>query len=95
LISRGTIEGGSADAFSGEAISADTLSGDARAGSEGRPSDLSIERITSKRVVGSSRGTGCALASGIAAGLATGKPLSEVCRAAKRYVLGMLAPRAS
>ena len=57
-----------------------------------RPSELSIERIHSKRIVGSSRGTGCALASGIAAGLATGKSLGEACRAAKRYVLGMLAP---
>ena len=51
-----------------------------------------IERIASKRVVGSSRGTGCALASGIAAGLAAGRPLSEACRAAKHYVLGMLGP---
>ena len=57
-----------------------------------RASELSIERIHSKRIVGSSRGTGCALASGIAAGLATGKSLGEACRAAKRYVLGMLAP---
>ena len=55
-------------------------------------SGASIERIASKRVVGSSRGTGCALASGIAAELAAGKPLSEACRAAKHYVLGMLAP---
>jgi hydroxymethylpyrimidine/phosphomethylpyrimidine kinase len=55
-------------------------------------SGSSIERIASKRVVGSSRGTGCALASGIAAGLAAGNSLSEACRAAKRYVLGMLAP---
>lgn len=71
------------------------ISGDA-AGSlpaRGRgASELSIERIHSKRIVGSSRGTGCALASGIAAGLATGKSLGEACRAAKRYVLGMLAP---
>jgi hydroxymethylpyrimidine/phosphomethylpyrimidine kinase len=59
----------------------------------GRPArGLLIERIASKRVVGSSRGTGCALASAIAAGLAAGKPLSEACRAAKRYVLGMLTP---
>ena len=55
-------------------------------------SGASIERIASKRVVGSSRGTGCALASGIAAELAAGKPLSEACRAAKHYVLGMFAP---
>jgi hydroxymethylpyrimidine/phosphomethylpyrimidine kinase len=53
-------------------------------------SGASIERIASKRVVGSSRGTGCALASGIAAGLAAGRPLSEACRAAKHYVQGML-----
>jgi hydroxymethylpyrimidine/phosphomethylpyrimidine kinase len=50
----------------------------------------SIERIASKRVAGSSRGTGCALASGIAAGLAAGNPLDEACRAAKHYVQGML-----
>ena len=54
--------------------------------------ELSIERIHSKRVAGSSRGTGCALASGIAAGLAAGKPLSVACHAAKRYVQAMLAP---
>jgi hydroxymethylpyrimidine/phosphomethylpyrimidine kinase len=60
--------------------------------SRGPVGQPSIERITSKRVVGSSRGTGCALASGIAAGLAGGKPLDEACRDAKRYVLGMLAP---
>jgi hydroxymethylpyrimidine/phosphomethylpyrimidine kinase len=58
----------------------------------GLASEFAIERIASKRVVGSSRGTGCALASGIAAGLAAGRPLSEACRAAKHYVLGMLAP---
>jgi hydroxymethylpyrimidine/phosphomethylpyrimidine kinase len=63
-----------------------------RGAPDGRPNDLSIDRIASKRIVGSSRGTGCALASGIAAGLAAGKPLSEACRAAKPYVLGMLAP---
>ena len=55
-------------------------------------SGASIERIASKRVVGSSRGTGCALASGIAAGLAAGNPLGEACRAAKHYVVAMLAP---
>ncbi len=52
-----------------------------------------VERIVSKRVAGSSRGTGCALASAIAAGLASGKPLGEACRAAKHYVLGMLTHR--
>jgi hydroxymethylpyrimidine/phosphomethylpyrimidine kinase len=52
--------------------------------------DDTVERITSKRLAGSSRGTGCALASGIAAGLACAKPLAAACRNAKRYVLGML-----
>jgi hydroxymethylpyrimidine/phosphomethylpyrimidine kinase len=51
-----------------------------------------VERIASQRVAGASRGTGCALASAIAAGLAAGKPLNEACRAAKNYVLGMLTP---
>jgi hydroxymethylpyrimidine/phosphomethylpyrimidine kinase len=57
-----------------------------------RTSELSIERIHSKRIAGSSRGTGCALASGIAAGLAAGNTLTAACHAAKRYVVGMLAP---
>jgi len=52
-----------------------------------------VERITSKRVPTTSRGTGCALASGIAAALASGHPLLEACRRAKRYVLEtMLTP---
>jgi hydroxymethylpyrimidine/phosphomethylpyrimidine kinase len=51
-----------------------------------------VERIASRRIAGTSRGTGCALASAIAAGLAAGKPLNEACRAAKNYVLGMLTP---
>jgi hydroxymethylpyrimidine/phosphomethylpyrimidine kinase len=71
------------------------LSDDAVAGRPARghlATELSIERIHSKRIAGSSRGTGCALASGIAAGLAAGKPLGVACHAAKRYVLGMLAP---
>jgi hydroxymethylpyrimidine/phosphomethylpyrimidine kinase len=55
-------------------------------------SRTAIDRIASKRVAGSSRGTGCALASGISAGLAAGKALNEACRAAKHYVLAMLAP---
>lgn len=55
-------------------------------------SDRTIERLASRRALGSSRGTGCALASGIAAGLAAGKTLNEACRAAKNYVLGMLTP---
>jgi hydroxymethylpyrimidine/phosphomethylpyrimidine kinase len=63
------------------------------AAADGRPSDHSaVERLVAKRVEGASRGTGCALASAIAAGLAGGKPLNEACRAAKNYVLGMLTP---
>ncbi len=54
--------------------------------------DRAVERIASQRIAGASRGTGCALASAIAAGLAAGKPLNEACRAAKTYVLGMLTP---
>jgi len=54
---------------------------------------VSVQRITSSRVSGSSRGTGCALASGIAAGLASGLSLLEACRRAKSYVLdAMLTP---
>ncbi len=58
----------------------------------GAAGDRTLERIASQRVAGTSRGTGCALASAIAAGLAAGKPLNEACRAAKNYVLGMLTP---
>ena len=54
--------------------------------------DGTVQRIASQRVAGISRGTGCALASAIAAGLAAGRPLNEACRAAKNYVLGMLTP---
>ena len=49
-----------------------------------------IQRIRSKRVDGSSRGTGCALAAAIAASLAKGQPLAAACETAKTYVLGML-----
>lgn len=51
-----------------------------------------VQRIGSRRVSGSSRGTGCALASAIAASLAKGKSLAAACEAAKTYVLGMLEP---
>jgi len=55
--------------------------------------NIIVERITSRRVAATSRGTGCALASGIAAGLALGHSLLEACRRAKRYVLEtMLTP---
>jgi hydroxymethylpyrimidine/phosphomethylpyrimidine kinase len=49
-----------------------------------------VHRIASVRVGASSRGTGCALASAIAAGLASGASLLEACQQAKRYVLDML-----
>jgi hydroxymethylpyrimidine/phosphomethylpyrimidine kinase len=52
-----------------------------------------VERIASQRVAGTSRGTGCALASAIAAELAAGRPLNDACRVAKNYVLGMLTPK--
>jgi hydroxymethylpyrimidine/phosphomethylpyrimidine kinase len=55
-----------------------------------REGEATVDRISSQRLPGSSRGTGCALASAIAAGLALGKPLPEACRAAKNYVLKML-----
>jgi hydroxymethylpyrimidine/phosphomethylpyrimidine kinase len=55
--------------------------------------NIIVERITSKRVPTTSRGTGCALASGIAAALASGHSLLEACKRAKRYVLEtMLTP---
>jgi hydroxymethylpyrimidine/phosphomethylpyrimidine kinase len=64
------------------------------AGKSGRQvGNIIVERIASKRVPTTSRGTGCALASGIAAALASGHSLLEACRRAKRYVLeAMLTP---
>ncbi len=50
------------------------------------------ETIMSSRMPGSSRGTGCALASSIAAGLASGRSLLEACCEAKQYVMRMLTP---
>jgi hydroxymethylpyrimidine/phosphomethylpyrimidine kinase len=52
----------------------------------GRPA----ERIASRRIRASMRGTGCALASAIAAHLALGQPLPEACRRAKAYVVAQL-----
>ncbi|GAC1497282.1 MAG: bifunctional hydroxymethylpyrimidine kinase/phosphomethylpyrimidine kinase [Steroidobacteraceae bacterium] len=49
-----------------------------------------VQRIASVRLRSIHRGTGCALASAVAAGLASGTPLSDACRQAKRYVRGML-----
>jgi hydroxymethylpyrimidine/phosphomethylpyrimidine kinase len=63
-------------------------------GKSGNPvGHIVVEKITSKRVPGTSRGTGCALASAIAAGLTCGHSLAEACKRAKRYVLeAMLTP---
>lgn len=52
-----------------------------------------VDRLVAPRIAGSSRGTGCALASAIAAELASGRALREACVAAKGYVRGMLTPR--
>jgi hydroxymethylpyrimidine/phosphomethylpyrimidine kinase len=49
-----------------------------------------LQRMASARLRATSRGTGCALASAIAAGLASGIPLFEACQRAKRYVVQML-----
>lgn len=63
-------------------------------GKSGNPvGNIIVERITSQRMPTTSRGTGCALASGIAAALASGHSLGEACRRAKRYVVEtMLTP---
>lgn len=49
-----------------------------------------VQRIASPRVRGTSRGTGCALASAIAARLACSATLLDACQEAKRYVSQML-----
>ncbi|HEV2268173.1 MAG TPA: bifunctional hydroxymethylpyrimidine kinase/phosphomethylpyrimidine kinase [Steroidobacteraceae bacterium] len=51
--------------------------------------------LAAPRLDAHSRGTGCALASAIAAGLANGKSVEEACRSGKDYVLSMLAAKAS
>jgi hydroxymethylpyrimidine/phosphomethylpyrimidine kinase len=52
--------------------------------------NVPVQRIVSLRVQATRRGTGCALASAIAAGLASGRPLAEACERAKRYVVTIL-----
>lgn len=52
--------------------------------------DHGLRRIPSLRLHATKRGTGCALASAIAAGLASGMSLFDACRQAKRYVVEML-----
>lgn len=51
--------------------------------------------LSSPRLNARSRGTGCALASAIAAGLAQGASVPEACRGARDYVLGMLSGKTS
>ena len=48
--------------------------------------DHDLRRIASVRLDATSRGTGCALASAISAGLSQGMPLPEACERAKSYV---------
>ena len=45
-----------------------------------------LQRLVSARLQATSRGTGCALASAISAGLASGSSLFEACQQAKHYV---------
>jgi hydroxymethylpyrimidine/phosphomethylpyrimidine kinase len=55
----------------------------------GEPEWLSSPRLDARR-----RGTGCALASAIAASLAGGAALADACREGRRYVLSMLSGNA-
>ena len=57
--------------------------------SAGRDLGHEIVRLRGPRLPGSVRGTGCALASAIAAGVAHQLPLLDACREAKRYVTGL------
>ncbi|HEX6993374.1 MAG TPA: bifunctional hydroxymethylpyrimidine kinase/phosphomethylpyrimidine kinase [Gammaproteobacteria bacterium] len=52
---------------------------------------VDIERLSSPRVAVRMRGTGCMLASAIAAGLTLGMPLAEACRFGKRRIDSRLA----
>jgi hydroxymethylpyrimidine/phosphomethylpyrimidine kinase len=53
-----------------------------------------VLRFTAPRIPVQQRGTGCALASAIAAGLALGLPLESACRGAKGYLTQWLASAA-
>ena len=57
--------------------------------------DGTLQWLAAPRLGARRRGTGCALASAIAAGLAGGSSVEEACASAKRYVLSMLSQRAS
>ena len=50
----------------------------------------SVERLNAQRLDASARGTGCAMASAIAAGLASGLSLPAACVQAKQHVLDLL-----
>jgi hydroxymethylpyrimidine/phosphomethylpyrimidine kinase len=50
----------------------------------------SVQRLAAPRVAAARRGTGCALASAIAAGLAARLPLGAACQRAKEHVSGLL-----
>ncbi|HEY2035416.1 MAG TPA: bifunctional hydroxymethylpyrimidine kinase/phosphomethylpyrimidine kinase [Steroidobacteraceae bacterium] len=53
-----------------------------------------LQWLAAPRLDAGSRGTGCALASAIAAALASGAAIEDACRSGKRYVLSMLSARA-
>lgn len=57
--------------------------------------DEPLRRLTAPRVSAARRGTGCALASAIAARLAHGQTLLEACQSGKEYVRGSLLAAAS
>jgi hydroxymethylpyrimidine/phosphomethylpyrimidine kinase len=52
-----------------------------------------LERLSAPRIAGTLRGSGCALASAIAAYLAQGVPLAAACARAKNYVGALLKQR--
>jgi hydroxymethylpyrimidine/phosphomethylpyrimidine kinase len=47
-------------------------------------------RLSAPRLTRGRRGTGCALATAIAAGLARGRPLAEACELGKQHVSELL-----
>jgi hydroxymethylpyrimidine/phosphomethylpyrimidine kinase len=49
-----------------------------------------VRKFTAARLPAQRRGTGCALASGIAAGLAARLPLEAACQRAKEFVTELL-----
>lgn len=59
------------------------------------PADGAPQWLSAPRLDARCRGTGCALASAIAAGLATGQSVEGACRSGKAYVLSMLTAQES